>query len=80
MKAAKLKEKIRTICFTIRKEREKRNYTQQYMADSLKISQNAYSKLELGSTKITVARLFEIAFILGTTPSSFIERTDGSVE
>jgi transcriptional regulator with XRE-family HTH domain len=30
----------------------------------LGISQNAYSKIELGYTKITVERLFHIAYIL----------------
>lgn len=56
--------KIKAIATNIRAKREKRNYTQEYLAYKLNISQNAYSKIELGYTKITVERLFQIADIL----------------
>lgn len=56
--------KIKLIATNIRKVREERNYTQEYLALKLGISQNAYSKIELGYTKITVERLFHIAHIL----------------
>jgi len=56
--------KIRTIAANVRNHREFRNYTQEYLAFKLHISQNAYSKIELGYTKITVERLFQIAEIL----------------
>ena len=49
----------------IRKTREQKNYTQDYLAAKLKISQNAYSKTELGYTQITISRLTAIAEILG---------------
>jgi transcriptional regulator with XRE-family HTH domain len=48
----------------IKKIREFRNFTQQYMADQLDISQNAYSKIENGTTKITIDRLEKIANLL----------------
>jgi transcriptional regulator with XRE-family HTH domain len=48
----------------IRKIREQRNYTQDYLAAKLKISQNAYSKTELGYTQITIGRLSAIAKVL----------------
>jgi transcriptional regulator with XRE-family HTH domain len=48
----------------IRSKRVELNYTQEYLAAKLNISQNAYSKIELGYTKITVERLFQIADIL----------------
>ncbi|QQR97065.1 MAG: helix-turn-helix transcriptional regulator [Sphingobacteriales bacterium] len=48
----------------IKKIREFRNFTQQYMADQLDISQNAYSKIENGTTKITIDRLEKIAQLL----------------
>ncbi|MDR3694839.1 helix-turn-helix transcriptional regulator [Mucilaginibacter sp.] len=38
--------KTRTIVSNIRKIREFRNYTQDYLAAKLQISQNAYSKIE----------------------------------
>jgi transcriptional regulator with XRE-family HTH domain len=56
--------KIKEIAANIRHKREFRNYTQEYLALKLNISQNAYSKIELGYTKITVERLFQIAAIL----------------
>lgn len=56
--------KIKAVAATIRKRRELRNYTQEYLALKLNISQNAYSKIELGYTKITLERLFQIADIL----------------
>lgn len=41
--------------------------SQEYMAAKMGIGQNAYSKLELGKTKITLDRLFAIADVLGVT-------------
>lgn len=49
----------------IKKYRESKNYTQAYMADSLGISQNTYSKIETGGIKLTVDRLKKISDILG---------------
>ena len=60
--------RVKKVAANIRKVREHRNYTQEYLAAKLKISQNAYSKIELGYTKITVDRLFHIAIILETDP------------
>lgn len=60
----KLKEDVKAIAGNIRKVREFRNYTQDYLAAKLEISQNAYSKIELGYSKITLDRLFQIAQIL----------------
>ena len=56
--------RIKAIAANIRAKREKRNYTQEYLAYKLNISQNAYSKIELGYTKITLERLFQIAEVL----------------
>ncbi|HVS90391.1 MAG TPA: helix-turn-helix transcriptional regulator [Mucilaginibacter sp.] len=66
----------RKIAANIRKIREYRNYTQEYLAARLHISQNAYSKIELGQTKITVGRLFQIADILDATPEDIIAKDD----
>ena len=60
--------RIRKVAANIRRIREHRNYTQEYLAAKLKISQNAYSKIELGYTKITIDRLFHIAVILEVDP------------
>ena|SRR5690606_21596980 len=48
----------------IKRYRELRNYTQEYMAKQLNISQNAYSKIEANQTKVDVERLQKLAEIL----------------
>jgi transcriptional regulator with XRE-family HTH domain len=65
--------KIKAIAANIRNKREYRNYTQEYLAAKLAISQNAYSKIELGYTKITVERLFQIAEVLGFEVTELID-------
>ncbi|GGM90501.1 hypothetical protein GCM10010967_24420 [Dyadobacter beijingensis] len=57
--------RVRSVALNIRKIREYRDYTQEYLAMKLGISQNAYSKIELGYTRITLERLIQIAQILG---------------
>ncbi|QKJ31857.1 helix-turn-helix transcriptional regulator [Mucilaginibacter mali] len=68
-----LENKIRAVATNIRKIRESKDFTQDYLAVKLAISQNAYSKIELGYTKITVERLFQIAQILEVSPISLID-------
>ncbi|PAW92466.1 transcriptional regulator [Mucilaginibacter sp. MD40] len=68
-----LNNKVKAVAANIRRKREALNYTQEYLAAKLKISQNAYSKIELGYTKITVERLFQIAEILETNLADLIE-------
>ena len=48
----------------IRLLRESKNYTQEYLAMKLNISQNAYSKIELGYSKLSVDRLYQIAEVM----------------
>jgi len=67
-----LESRIRSVAINIRKIRESKSYTQDYIAVKLAISQNAYSKIELGYTKITVERLFQIAQILDVDPIDLI--------
>ncbi|PTQ95561.1 helix-turn-helix protein [Mucilaginibacter yixingensis] len=71
-----LENKIRTVAINIRRIRESKDYTQDYLAVKLNISQNAYSKIELGYTKITVERLFQIAQILEVDPVALINFSD----
>ncbi|MES2874661.1 MAG: helix-turn-helix transcriptional regulator [Bacteroidota bacterium] len=62
----------RTIASNIRKLREYRDYTQDYLAAKLNISQNAYSKIELGYSRITLERLFVISTVLEINPADLI--------
>lgn len=56
----------------IKRIREYRNFTQQYMADRLELSQNAYCKIENGTTKLTTDRLDSIARILDVPIESIL--------
>lgn len=49
----------------IKKIRELKNYTQEYMAQSLNLSVNGYGKIERDEVDITLNRLHDIAKILG---------------
>ena len=51
----------------VKERRLELNLTQEYVAYQLGISQNAYSKIELFYTELTVARLAQIAAILETS-------------
>jgi signal transduction histidine kinase/transcriptional regulator with XRE-family HTH domain len=54
----------KAVATNIRKARLYKNYSQDYLAYKLKISQNAYSKVELGYTRLTLERLNDIAEVL----------------
>ncbi len=56
-----IEKRVRTVTLNIREQRLTKNYTQEYLAGKLGVSQNAYSKLELGITGLTIKRLFIIA-------------------
>ncbi len=64
--------KLIDVANNIRSTRIDRNYTQDYLAAKLKISQNAYSKIELGRTKVTVEKLLVIADVLDTNACDLI--------
>ena len=48
----------------IRQYREQRNYSQKWVASQMKISQNAYSKIENNLTQLTVHHVKQLAQIL----------------
>jgi len=56
----------------IRRARLDKNYSQDYLAYKLKISQNAYSKIECGYTKASLERLSVIAEVLEVKLSGLI--------
>jgi len=69
---AEIKIRLKLITDNVRKLRESRNYSQEYMAGKLRISQNTYSKLELGYTALTLERLILIAAILEVSLISLV--------
>lgn len=52
----------------IRIQRQIKNYSQEYMAFMLEISQPAYSKIERNETDLSLRRVYEIAEILEINP------------
>ena len=65
----------RVVAERIRQARRNKDYSQQFMADELGISQNAYSKLESGKTPILLDRLYEVAALLDTTIYELLEES-----
>jgi transcriptional regulator with XRE-family HTH domain len=56
----------------IKKIREKKKYSQEYMSIVLEISQRAYSSIENGQTQLSVNRLYEISKILAVNISEIL--------
>lgn len=63
--ATSIKNKIKSI-------RELKNYTQEYMADQLGVTQAGYSKIEKGKTILSYIKLVEIARILDVSVEDII--------
>jgi len=66
------------LALNIRRQREHLNYSQEYVAGRLNISQSGYSKIEQGASSINVERLYQIAEVLEITPKELLE--DGKRE
>jgi len=64
MEFTTIPEKLNAMIVTIRTKRELKGFSQLYIASRLNISQSAYSKVELGQTKITINTLIAIADVL----------------
>ena len=63
----------------IKKLRELKNLTQEHMANSIGISQGAYSRMELGETEITYSKLEKISEELGIKPEEIIAFNESMV-
>ena len=57
----------------IKKIRELRNYSQEYLATQIGISQESYSKIEAGKTNLSVQKLEHIAHILNVSVRKLLE-------
>ncbi len=56
----------------LKKLREFRNYSQEFMASELGKSQNAYSQMENGKTKIREEEIIKLAELLKVTPTQLM--------
>ena len=64
-----IRERIKTV-------RIEKGYSQDYMADMLNISQNAYHKLEKGHTRIHLEKIIDIANVLEVEVSDLFNGPD----
>jgi transcriptional regulator with XRE-family HTH domain len=62
----------------IKRLREMKNYTQEYMANNLNISQNSYSRIENETVKLTTDRLQKISEIL-EVPVEYLVNLDAPI-
>lgn len=60
----------------IKEEREKRQWTQDYLAETLNVSRQAISKWEVGSTYPDIDRLVQISNLFGITLDNLIKGDD----
>ncbi|ANM75679.1 transcriptional regulator [Lactiplantibacillus plantarum] len=60
----------------IKEEREKRQWTQDYLAETLNVSRQAISKWEVGSTYPDIDRLVQISNLFDITLDSLIKGDD----
>jgi transcriptional regulator with XRE-family HTH domain len=63
---------VKTVAENIRNTRLNLAYSQEYLAAKLKVSQNTYSKIELGYVKLTLDRFFKICHVLEIDPAEVI--------
>lgn len=59
---------LQAVAANIKGRRAELRISQTQMATMLSITQNAYSKIEMAKTKMSVERLYEIAEILKISP------------
>ena len=55
-------------CIKIRKKRNEKGFSQDYMAIQLGVSQKTYGRLENGESKIDLEKISNLANILETNP------------
>lgn len=63
----------------IRKVRELKNFTQEYVAQKAGISAQAYSKIESGKSKLNIDRFVEIAAALEVAPEYILNFDEQAV-
>lgn len=71
---------MNNVGFNIRKIREAKGFSQDYVAEKLDISQGSYARIENEHTKITVDRLFQLAEIMETDISDFFNTNKFSIQ
>jgi transcriptional regulator with XRE-family HTH domain len=65
--------KLNKIILNIRAVRHYRNYSQDYVASKIGVTQHGYSKIENGVSILSVEKLFSIANVLEVTVSDLMD-------
>ena len=65
---------MKNLLLRLRKLRINLNYTQEYVAYCLGITQKAYSKIENGESQLTVERFIQLVTIYGISPADFFQK------
>jgi transcriptional regulator with XRE-family HTH domain len=63
---------IQNIGFKLKTLREFNNYSQEYIAERLSISQAAYSKIESGATQLGIEHLTKLSELYKLTPNDIL--------
>lgn len=63
---------IKQISYNIKKFRELKNFTREFIATELDMSVSGYSKIERGEIDLTISKLQKIADILNVSPSEIL--------
>jgi transcriptional regulator with XRE-family HTH domain len=63
----------------IKRIREERNYSQDFLAQRLSITQKAYSKIENNQTRLSVDHLLKIAEVLETSVNKILGIDGGTI-
>ncbi len=66
-------QKVEKILATLRLQRIKKGYSQEYIGDQLGLSQYAYHKIENGKTKLQVKCLLELCEVLETEIQDLVD-------
>ena len=71
---------MNNVGFNIKRVREQKGYSQEFMASRLNISQASYARLESQEIKLSIERLQQIADILETNISSFFDSSKLTIQ
>lgn len=67
-------QQVKPMINALRKKRVALNYSQEYMAAKMGFTQKGYSKLELGTVKMTIDRFLIMCELLDILPGDIFEQ------
>lgn len=68
---------LQNVAFKLKALREFNNFSQEYIAGQLNISQAAYSKIESGVTQLSIDHLTKLSEVYKLTPNDILGWSDG---